>query len=110
MSKLYCVFLSCALRICAYVYVCDQVHLFVSISSVRSLALSHYFLSFFLQVDVPIDLVIRFYTNETIAQGDVISVVLPGFGAGRPDFSPTVESFSAFRRANRVCFCFHLVA
>lgn len=56
-----------------------------------------------LQVEVPTDLVIRFVTNESISTGDVVTVALPGFGAGRPDFRPTLESFSAFRKASWVC-------
>ena len=56
-----------------------------------------------LQVEVPADLVVRFVTNESIITGDVLTVVLPGFGAGRQDFRPTLESFSAFRKASWVC-------
>ena len=54
------------------------------------------------QVNVPTELIIAFTTNETVAQGDQVSVVLPGFGAARPDFKPTIESFSVFRQANWV--------
>jgi len=54
------------------------------------------------QVNVPMELIIAFTTNETVAQGDQVSVVLPGFGAARPDFNPTIESFSVFRQANWV--------
>jgi hypothetical protein len=56
-----------------------------------------------LQVEVPTDLVIRFVTNQAISTGDVVTLVLPGFGAARQDFSPTIASFSAFRRASWVC-------
>ena len=55
-----------------------------------------------LQVEVPTDLVIRFVTNQAISTGDVVTLVLPGFGAARQDFSPTITSFSAFRRASWV--------
>jgi hypothetical protein len=56
-----------------------------------------------MQVEVPTDLVIRFVTNQAISTGDVVTLVLPGFGAARQDFSPTITSFSAFRRASWVC-------
>ena len=56
-----------------------------------------------LQVEVPTDLVLRFITNQAISTGDVVTLVLPGFGAARQDFSPTITSFSPFRRASWVC-------
>ena len=52
------------------------------------------------------DLVLSFVTNENLAANDVVTVVLPGFGASRQSFNPTIESFSGLRRASWVCNVF----
>ena len=55
---------------------------------------------------VPVDIVLSFVTNENLAANDVVTVVLPGFGASRQSFNPTIESFSGLRRASWVCNVF----
>ena len=52
------------------------------------------------QVDVPVETVLTFTTNESVAVGDVVNLVLPGLGEGIADFHPTLYSFSGYRRGS----------